>query len=502
MKLFGKFSTPQSLLDFAIEARTQLMKSTEKASKANSAKALVDEIASIEYTAQLVQNPCSVIHTMSLDSQWKDAAKNAQKEFRPKGGNYAELNESIVSKIWKFRNDPTLSKAQARLLKLHIHEREEYIDPEISHKSRRQIEKLHKEIDELSRSVSYVNLETTLTKLRDRRADLAHSLGHPTFAHMIHRNFMTGTPEAAINFLSDYAKEIEFLPAELEPKFEMSINDALGGLVELCRDIFKLEITPVDVIGLSSNVHCFQISSIGKNNLINYPTDPLGYVYMDMFPRRKKDANYSYLSGITPGRELQDGTYEIPHCYLNMNVPSGSKMEWKDVTTLFHEFGHALHYILGRSKYQQLSMRSPDFYEMPSQFMELFLNDDRVLKRYWGFEKIERVFPESKDTPHGEIVKGLLDIAMHITDKSIQDVYEECADKVNYSEPYSRSILEFTFATHPTRYFSFLYSRRFANLLWDRFFKADPWKGGQKYIELLKDGGGLEPREILNKTFK
>jgi thimet oligopeptidase len=105
----------------------------------------------------------------------------------------------------------------------------------------------------------------------------------------------------------------------------------------------------------------------------------LGRIYLDLHPRAgkfKHAAQFDLVPGIL-GRQLPEGV-------LACNFPRGL-MEHSDVVTLFHEFGHLVHHVLGGS--QRIARFSGvatewDFVEAPSQMLEEWAWDADVLRTF------------------------------------------------------------------------------------------------------------------------
>jgi thimet oligopeptidase len=107
-----------------------------------------------------------------------------------------------------------------------------------------------------------------------------------------------------------------------------------------------------------------------------------------MFPREGK-FNHFACFGQKTGGVMADGRYDLPVEALMCNFPAPSPdhpslLKHGDAETLFHEFGHVMHGILGRSRFAgQGSFTVPrDFVEAPSQMLENWVWDKAVLDTF------------------------------------------------------------------------------------------------------------------------
>ena len=103
----------------------------------------------------------------------------------------------------------------------------------------------------------------------------------------------------------------------------------------------------------------------------------LAYLYMDLFARSNKRGG-AWMSDYASRRRRADGSYDTPVAFITSNFtpPSDNRpalLTHNEVTTLFHEFGHALHHMLSRVDSYEVSGINGvpwDAVELPSQFME------------------------------------------------------------------------------------------------------------------------------------
>jgi thimet oligopeptidase len=115
---------------------------------------------------------------------------------------------------------------------------------------------------------------------------------------------------------------------------------------------------------------------------------PLGLFYLDNFPREGKFNHFAQF-GIVQGKQLPGGAYQRPTVALvcNFAPPTAERpslLSHREVETLFHEFGHALHSLLTGARYAQLSGTNvpQDFVEAPSQMLEHWVWSPEVVDRF------------------------------------------------------------------------------------------------------------------------
>lgn len=143
-----------------------------------------------------------------------------------------------------------------------------------------------------------------------------------------------------------------------------------AGLLDVTGQLFGVEYRPVQAPTWDPSVTGYDVVADGV---------PLGRIYLDLHPREgkyKHAAQFDLVSGVA-GRQLPEGV-------LVCNFPQGL-MQHTDVVTLFHEFGHLVHHVLGgRQLWARFSGVATewDFVEAPSQMLEEWAWDADVLQTF------------------------------------------------------------------------------------------------------------------------
>ncbi len=145
-------------------------------------------------------------------------------------------------------------------------------------------------------------------------------------------------------FWAERMREVTFgfTSETLRPYFQLP--RVLDGLFARCRQLFDVTITPADgeVPVWHPDVRCFRIAT---------PDQPPALFYLDPYSRPATKRGGAWMNPARPRRRYPDGSLDTPVAYLvcNQTLPQGDKpslMTFNEVTTLFHEFGHALQHLL------------------------------------------------------------------------------------------------------------------------------------------------------------
>lgn len=399
-----------------------------------------------------------------------------------------------------------------------------------------------------------------IATLRYQRAQL---LGYNTHAHFVLEERMAETPEKVNEFLKDLlakakpaaVKEFEKLASfahetdgiDTLQKWDSAfytekLKQQLFNLDdEKLKPYFQLEKVEKGVFEVARRLyglHFEEITDIDKyhEEVTTYKvTDEYGnYVsllYTDYHPRAGK-RNGAWMTSYK-NQYIQNGENSRPHISIvcNFTRPTATKpslLTFNEVTTLFHEFGHALHGMLANTTYPSLSGTHVywDFVELPSQVMENWCYEKEALELFAKhyetgelipMEYVEKIkesstFMEGMQTLR-QLSFGLLDMSWHgVNPEGITNVkeYEEKAFE-------STSLFPDTPETCMSNSFSHIfqggYSSGYYSYKWAEVLDADAFelfleKGifdsetASKFKEFILSKGGTENPMELYKKFR
>jgi peptidyl-dipeptidase Dcp len=258
----------------------------------------------------------------------------------------------------------------------------------------------------------------TVAKIAKLRAEKAALLGFDNWAAYTLGDQMAKTPEAAIGFLTRLAPPVSAKERAEHADIQALVDKQGGGFTaqpwdwdfyseqvrkaryDLDADALKpyFEINKVleDGVFYAAN-QLYGITFKERKDLPTWNPDmrtfevfeengtPIGLMYFDYWKRDNK-AGGAWMSNLVNQSYLR-GTKPVIYNVANFTKPAPGKpalVSFDDVTTMFHEFGHALHGLFAAQTYPTLSGTSVarDFVEFPSQFNENWALDPKVLPHY------------------------------------------------------------------------------------------------------------------------
>ncbi|MBT8281066.1 MAG: M3 family metallopeptidase [Muriicola sp.] len=399
-----------------------------------------------------------------------------------------------------------------------------------------------------------------IARLRFERAKL---LGYDTHAHYVLEERMAETPDKVMAFLQELKEKAK--PAALR---ELSELQQFGGELdeietlhkwdssyyseklkqkrfdlddEKLKPYFKLENVIQGVFDISGELYGIEFEEV--SDIDTYHEDVrtfkvkdqngqlLSVFYADFHPRPGKRGG-AWMTSYKPQYKREGGN-ERPHISIvcNFTKPTETKpslLTFNEVTTLFHEFGHALHGMLANTSYPSLSGTSVywDFVELPSQIMENWCFEKEALERFATHYKTGEVLPmemiekikESSNFLEGmatlrQLSFGFLDMAWHAEDPSGIDSVKAYEQKAFEDTQLFADIPETCMSTAFSHIFQGGYSAGYYSYKWAEVLDADAFaffkeKGifnknvALKFRENILSKGGTEKPMDLYKKFR
>jgi peptidyl-dipeptidase Dcp len=399
-----------------------------------------------------------------------------------------------------------------------------------------------------------------IVNLRHQRANL---LGYKTHAHFVLEERMAESPEKVIEFsnnllekakpaaikefenLENYAKKTDKIDqlqkwdgAYYSEKLKKELFDLDQ---ELLKPYFKLENVIAGVFTIANRLYDLNFEE--TSDLDKYHEDVKTYrvtdnngkfisiFYADFHPRKGK-RNGAWMTSYK-AQQIKNKINERPQVSIvcNFTKPTETKpslLTFNEVTTLFHEFGHALHGMLADTTYGSLSGTSVswDFVELPSQILENWCYEKEALELFAKHYKTGEVIPmkyiekikESASFHEGmqtlrQLSFGLLDMKWHGQNPSKIVSIKEFENEAFATTKLYPDVIENSMSTAFSHVFQGGYSAGYYSYKWAEVLDADAFeyfleKGifnkevASKFKENILSKGGTEKPMSLYKRFR
>ena len=308
--------------------------------------------------------------------------------------------------------------------------------------------------------------------------------------------------------------EFDFDSQSVRPYFPYAQVEA--GVLETAAKLFKIEFRRSQAPAWDAAVSVFDVHEDG---------DLVGRFYLDMHPREGKDKWFSAAPVVTGVR----GRY-LPEAALICNFPGGDSsdpglMQYSDVVTYFHEFGHLMHAILGgRTAWAGLSgfATEGDFIEVPSQMLEEFFRDEKLLQSFAKHYQTGETLPSETikkmklagsfgraDWVRAQLYYTTLSLDLHDQAQAQIDLDEITERLYRSLQPWTWIDGNRMYASfgHLTGYSSNYYTYAFDKVIaLDFFAQFDPRNllgcdAGAKYRKTVLEQGGSKPGRQMVRDF-
>jgi len=308
----------------------------------------------------------------------------------------------------------------------------------------------------------------------------------------------------------DYDEEV------MRPYFEFTA--VRKGIFMLANQLFGLSFTPIDAPTWHPDQQVFEVKEADGTHL--------GVIYLDFFARESKRGG-AWMNSLRSQSKLDGDVTPIVTTNFNFPAPtenSPSLLSFTEASTMFHEFGHALHGLLSDVTYISLSGTNVprDFVEFPSQVMENWMSEPEVLKLYAKHYQTGEVIPDElieKITASGKFNQGFttveymaaayLDMGWH----TLETTDIQNGKEFENNEMTRIGLIEEIIPRYRSTYFSHIfggdpsYSSGYYSYLWSEVLDADAFQAfketsifdqetAKKYRKLLSQGGTKPGMEL------
>ena len=400
------------------------------------------------------------------------------------------------------------------------------------------------------------NNEGIIHKIVKLRGEKAQLLGFKTYADLILQERMAAAPKIVYDFLYDLLNKAKpFAVKEIQQLKELAVREGISEIMpydhayyaeKLRQEKFSFseeELKPYfpldQVVNAAFNAanNLYGLTFHERNDIQKYHPEVKVYevindkgkhqalLYADFFPRAGKRAGAWMTSFKGQFKTLSDNVRPHISIVCNFSRPNGeipSLLTFTEVTTLFHEFGHALHGILANTTFESLSGTNVywDFVELPSQFMENYVFEKEFLKTFalhyktgklLKEEKIDKIVASANFMQGYQTIRqiglGLLDMAYHTNELKAEERIEDFeVNKVKETQVYPH-IKNTCISTSFSHIFQGGYAAGYYSYKWAEVLDADAFdffkergifdkETALKFENLLSKGGTEDPMEL------
>ncbi len=306
----------------------------------------------------------------------------------------------------------------------------------------------------------------------------------------------------------------DFDSQSVRPYFPYAQVEA--GVLQTAARLFKIEFRRSDAAAWDPAVSVFDVFDADSR---------VGRFYLDMHPREGKDKWFSAAPIVTGVRDRA-----LPEAALICNFPAGDEndpglLQYSDVVTYFHEFGHLMHAILGgQTEWAGLSgfATEGDFIEVPSQMLEEFFRDEKLLQAFAIHYQTGEVLPAETirkmklagafgraDWMRAQLYYTTLSLDLHDQDPAGLDLDATTKRLYQSLQPWTwmegnRMCSSFGHLTgYSSNYYTYAFDKVIALDFFAQFDPADllGCDAGSRYRKTVLEQGGSKPGRQMVRDF-
>lgn len=406
--------------------------------------------------------------------------------------------------------------------------------------------------------------EETVKKIVEDRIKEANLLGFDTYADYALDNRMAKNQKTVNTFLEDLLKKsIDYAKRDVAQIQEFANKNGFEGKLmpwdftfyseklknekyaindELLKPYFKLKNVQNAVFALADSLYGLKFTE-ASDIPVYHPdvkvydvTDATGrhmaLFYSDFYPRASKRSG-AWMTEFRGQQFNKEGEEERPFVSIVCNFTKPTENEpslltFYEVTTLLHEFGHALHGILSEGKYASLcgTNVAQDFVELPSQIMENWATEKEYLSSWAKHYKSGEVIPDelvqkiidSKNYNSGyanvrQVTFGILDMAWHTITSVPTESVEQFESKAVKECQIMPVIPGTAFSPSYSHIFAGGYAAGYYSYKWAEVLEADAFqlfkeKGifnkevADSFRRNILSRGNIEDADVLYRKFR
>jgi thimet oligopeptidase len=306
----------------------------------------------------------------------------------------------------------------------------------------------------------------------------------------------------------------DFDSQSVRPYFPYASVEA--GVLETAAKLFKVEFRPSNAPAWHESVSVYEVFEGARL---------VGRFYLDMHPREGKSKWFSATPVVTGVRGRV-----LPEAGLICNFPAEEEgdpglLQYSDVVTFFHEFGHLMHALLGgHSEWMGLSgfATEGDFIEVPSQMLEEFFRDEKLLQAFAKHYETGATLPSElirsmkragafgrADSVRTQLYYTTLSLNMHDQDPASIDPDTMTRELYGRFQPWGWLDGNKMYASfghligYSSNYYTYMFDKVIALDFFAQFNPEDLLGGdaGERYRKTVLEQGGSKPAKQLVRDF-
>lgn len=352
-------------------------------------------------------------------------------------------------------------------------------------------------------------------------------------------------------YLHRVIEQQKFLLGDPDISSYFSLGTVMQGLSRLFTRLYGIRLVPRETApGEIWN------DDVRRLDVISDSEGHIAVVYCDLFERGGKNPNPAHFTvrcsraideeeiveekleeggsdGMATARNKDGVLYQLPTIALicDFSTPPGSStplLGFDEVTTLFHEMGHAIHSIMGRTRFHEVAgTRCPtDFAEFPSILMEHFARSPEVLSLFARHYRTDAPLPPEllqKRVKTGKLMENSETYRQVLLALLDQELHSPRALENSFDSTQIYRDLDRTYGLFPHRegeeggssqgyfahlfgygglYYSYMLDKAIADKVWKEVFAGNPVSrdAGERYKEeVLRWGGSRDPWKCIGR---